>query len=231
MLKKIYNSIHRLLAHIIPEYTIAPLLSTLAFQVFVYSGTKLFMDGAHHYNFETAFDLATPFLPWSVLIYTGAFVYWYISYALILRDEKENAFRFLWAHMLSLVVLFLCFVFLPTTNTRPEVTGHTLWDWGMRIIYASDTPTNLFPSLHCQFSWLCCRALGHTKKVPKWFQVFAYVFTILIFISTLTTKQHVIVDVFSGWLLAEIAFDLCKSTRIMQPFYRVFDRAHAQEGL
>ena len=229
MLKKIYGALRRLLACIIPEYTVTPLLCTLAFQVFVYSGTKLFMDSAYHYNFETAFDLATPFLPWTVLIYTGAFVYWYVSYALVLRGSKENAFRFLWAHMLSLVVFFLCFVFVPTTNTRPEVTGHTLWDWGIRLIYASDTPTNLFPSLHCQFSWLCCRALGKTKTVPKWFRIFAYVFTILIFISTLTTKQHVIADVFSGWLLAEVAFDLCRSKRVMQPFYRIFNREPAKK--
>ena len=223
MLRKIYDSICRLFSHIIPEYTVLPLLCTLAFQVSVYSGTKLFMDSAPHYNFELPIDRATPFLPWTVVIYAGAFVYWYVSYALILRGKKENAFRFLSAHIMSLVVFFFCFVFLPTTNSRPTIEGHTLWDFGMRIIYASDTPTNLFPSLHCQFSWLCARALGNTGH-RKWFKIFAYVFTILIFISTLTTKQHVIVDVFAGWLLGEITFDLCKSKKITKPFYRLFDR-------
>lgn len=226
MLKKLYRAVCRLLTRVIPEYTVLPLLCTLGFQVCVYSGTKLFTDGAHHYNFESAADLAIPFLPWTVAIYVGAFVFWYVCYALILRGGKENAFRFLCAHVLSLFVFLLCFLFLPTTNTRPEVTGHSLWDFGMRIIYASDTPTNLFPSLHCQFSWLCCRGLKK-NKAPKWFQVFAYVFTLLIFVSTLTTKQHVIVDVLSGWLLGEVAFDLCKSKKITRPFYRLFDRETA----
>lgn len=223
MFRKIFNFIRCLLSRIIPEYTILPLLCTLGFQVAVYSGTKLFMDSAAHYNFELAIDRATPFLPWTVAIYVGAFIYWYVSYVLILRSGKELAFRFLSAHVMSLVVFFLCFVLLPTTNERPAVEGHSLWDWGMRIIYATDTPTNLFPSLHCQFSWLCCRALGKAK-MPKWFQIFAYVFTILVFISTLTTKQHVIADVFSGWLLAEVAFDLCRSKAVTKPFYRLFDR-------
>lgn len=226
MFKKIRNFICRLLSRIIPEYTILPLLCTLGFQVLVYSGTKVFMDGAYHYNFELPIDLATPFLPWTVAIYAGAFVYWYISYALILRSGKENAFRFLCAHVMSLFVFLLCFLFLPTTNSRPTVEGHSLWDWGMRIIYASDTPTNLFPSLHCQLSWLCCRSLGQAK-IPRWFKVFAYIFTFTVFVSTLTTKQHVIVDVFSGWLLGEISFDLCKSKTVTKPFYRLFDREKA----
>ena len=31
-------------------------------------------------------------------------------------------------------------------------------------------------------------------------------------------------DVFSGWLLGEVAFDLCKSKTVTKPFYRLFDR-------
>ncbi len=226
MLKKIYASFRRLLSKLIPEYTITPMVSALLFQVAVYSGTRPFTQNLHHYNFESALDLAIPFLPWTVSIYVGAFVFWYISYVLIMNSGKENAFRFLCAHVISLIVIFFCFVLLPTTNTRPEVTGHSIWDYGMRIIYATDAPNNLFPSLHCQTSWLCSRGLKKAK-VPRWFKRFAYVFTVLIFISTLTTKQHILMDVFGGWLLAEITFDLCASKKITRPFYRIFDRENA----
>ena len=71
MLKKLYRAVCRLLTRVIPEYTVLPLLCTLGFQVCVYSGTKLFTDGAHHYNFESAADLAIPFLPWTVAITLG----------------------------------------------------------------------------------------------------------------------------------------------------------------
>lgn len=229
MLKKRSCPLRRLLCRIVPEYTVVPLVCALGFQLLVYSGTKAVMDGFCHYNLELPIDRATPFLPWTVIIYTGAFVYWYASYVLILRSGKENAFRFLCAHMISLLVIWPCFIFLPTTNVRPAVEGHSLWDWGMRIIYATDTPTNLFPSLHCQFSWLCCRGLGRAR-LPKWLKIFSYVFTLLIFVSTLTTKQHVILDVFSGWLLGEITFDLCRSRRVTKPFYRLFDREGTQDS-
>lgn len=164
--------------------------------------------------------------PGSIIIYTGAFVFWYVSYVFIMRSGKENAFRFLCAHTIALVVIWLCFLFLPTTNSRPTVEGNSLWDWGMRLLYASDDPNNLFPSLHCEMSWICSRGLDKSNA-PKWYKLFAYVFTFMIFISTLTTKQHIIIDVLAGWALAEITFDLCKSKKVMQPFYRLYDRENA----
>lgn len=230
MFKKLWALVHRLLGKLIPEYTVTPLVCTLLFQVFVYSGTKLFMGGAYHYNFESALDLAVPFLPWSITVYYGAFVFWYVSYVFIMRSGKENAFRFLCAHTLSLCVILLFFLFMPTTNTRPEVTGDSFWDWAMRMLYSIDAATNLFPSLHCQMSWICSRGLEKTNA-PKWFKIFAYVFTFLIFASTMTTKQHILIDVLSGWALAEITFDLCKSEKVTRPFYRLYDRADSQAAL
>ena len=217
MFKKLWNFVRHILGKLIPEYTVTPLVCTLLFQVVVYSGTKLFMGNATYHNFESALDLATPFLPWTIIIYTGAFVFWYVSYVFIMRSGKENAFRFLCAHTIALVVIWLCFIFLPTTNSRPTVEGNSLWDWGMRLLYASDDPNNLFPSLHCEMSWICSRGLDKSKA-PKWYKLFAYIFTFMIFISTLTTKQHIIIDVLAGWALAEITFDCAKSKRSCSPF-------------
>lgn len=212
------------LRDLIPGYTVLPLCCTLALQMLVYMGTKLLMQGVPHYNFECGLDLLIPFLPWTVSIYVGAFLYWAAAFVVILRSEKENAFRFLCAHMLSLLVALLFFLFLPTTNTRSIPTGHSFWEWGMRLIYALDTPDNLFPSLHCELSWLCWRSLTKVKGVSKFWKIFALVFTLLVFVSTLTTKQHILIDVLGGWLIGELAFRLCGKKAVTRPFYRVFDR-------
>ena len=94
----------------------------------------------------------------------------------------------------------------------------------MRVVYALDTPDNLFPSLHCELSWLCWRSLQQVPGISKLRKRFALVFTLLVFVSTLTTKQHILMDVLGGWLIAEIAFRLCGKESIMRPFYKVFDR-------
>ena len=208
----------------IPGNTILPLVFTLALQGLVYFGSKLLMAGAYHHNLETAWDLAIPFLPWTVSIYVGTFLYWAISFLLILRSGTENAFRFLCAHCMSLLIALVFFLLLPTTNTRPQIEGGGLWNYGMRLIYALDTPDNLFPSLHCELSWLCFQGLKKVENVPTGGKRLALIFSLLIFLSTLTTKQHILLDVFGGWLIAEISFRLCGSKKVTAPFYKVFHR-------
>lgn len=208
----------------IPVNTVLPLVFTLALQGLVYFGSKLLMAGAYHHNLETAWDLAIPFLPWTVSIYVGTFLYWAISFLLILRSGTENAFRFLCAHCMSLLIALVFFLLLPTTNTRPQIEGGGLWNFGMRLIYALDTPDNLFPSLHCELSWLCFLGLKKVENVPTGGKRFALIFSLLIFVSTLTTKQHILLDVFGGWLIAEISFRLCGSKKVTAPFYKVFHR-------
>ena len=208
----------------IPGNTILPLVFTLALQGLVYFGSKLLMAGAYHHNLETAWDLAIPFLPWTVSIYVGTFLYWAISFLLILRSGTENAFRFLCAHCMSLLIALVFFLLLPTTNTRPQIEGGGLWNFGMRLIYALDTPDNLFPSLHCELSWLCFQGLKKVENVPTGGKRLALIFSLLIFVSTLTTKQHILLDVFGGWLIAEISFRLCGSKKVTAPFYKVFNR-------
>ena len=69
MFKKLWNFVRHILGKLIPEYTVTPLVCTLLFQVVVYSGTKLFMGNATYHNFESALDLATPFLPWTSFLW------------------------------------------------------------------------------------------------------------------------------------------------------------------
>lgn len=209
---------------LIPGYTVVPLICTLVLQTLVFSGTKLITAGVPHHNFESGLDLAIPFLPWTVLIYTGAFLYWVLAFRAILCSGKDNAFRFLCAHITSLLICLVFFLFLPTTNTRPTPEGNGLWDWGMRLVYALDTPQNLFPSLHCQLSWLCCRCLYQAPGIRKFWKRFSLVFTLLVFVSTLTTKQHTLIDVAGGWLVGELAYRLCGNRKLTKPFYQIFDR-------
>lgn len=213
------------LCRLIPAETILPLIATLVLQTLVYQGTKPLMRAAVHYNFESFLDLQTPFLPWTVSIYLGAFLYWVIAFVVILRSGKENAFRFLWAHCLGLMVTLVFFLFLPTTNTRPTLTGDGFWQWWMGLVYAMDAPDNLFPSLHCELSWLCFLALRRVPNLSRLAKVSACLFSLLVFLSTLTTKQHILIDVLGGWLIAELTFRLCGREKIMHPFYKAFDRS------
>ncbi len=49
-------------------------------------------------------------------------------------------------------------------------------------------------------------AVRKQNKIPAWYKALSVVMAILVFVSTLTTKQHVIVDVVAGMLLAEFGY-------------------------
>jgi len=66
----------------------------------------------------------------------------------------------------------------------------------------------LLPSIHCFVSWMCFIGVRNSPKVPSWWKEASFVIAIAICVSTLTTKQHILIDVFSGVMLAEICYAL-----------------------
>ena len=172
----------------------------------VYSGGSLIAQNFYHRDWTTAIDRATPFLPWTVSVYFLCFLFWSVTYIICARQEKSNAYRFFRADFLAKAVCLICFIFLPTTNIRPPVTGDSLWDGAMRFLYRIDAPVNLFPSIHCLVSWLCWAGVRSRKDLPHWYRCFSFWMAAAVCVSTLTTKQHVLWDVAGGIALAEFSY-------------------------
>ena len=106
-------------------------------------------------------------------------------------------------------VMMRCRSFMTAVAmVRPDITGNSFADWALSVTYQSDSPDNLFPSLHCFMSWLCWIGVRGNDHVPKWYRNLSLVIAIAICISTLTVKQHVFVDAVAGVLLAEICYIL-----------------------
>jgi membrane-associated phospholipid phosphatase len=100
------------------------------------------------------------------------------------------------------------------------ITGGDLWNQVALWLYSIDAADNLFPSIHCLVSWFCYLGIRGRKEIPHWYQRVSMVIAILVFASTLLTKQHVIVDVAGGILLAEFCFFIGKKTDL----YRIYER-------
>lgn len=182
-----------------------PLLA-LSWNQLVYYGGSLIAGNAPHDDWTLALDRLTPFLPWTVSIYFLCYLFWMITYLLAAGQRKEFAYRFFFADFLAKAVCLICFVFLPTTNLRPVVEGNSLWEVLMRFLYQIDAPVNLFPSIHCLVSWLCWLGVRDRKEFPRWYQRFSFWMAAAVCLSTLTTKQHVILDLIGGIILAEISW-------------------------
>ena len=142
------------------------------------------------------------------------------------RESPEKAYQLAAADFVAKLICFFFFAFMPTTNVRPEVEGTGFIPFLMRFIYWFDTPTNLFPSIHCFVAWLGTRYMFECKKLRHkgLTCVLCVIGSILVFLSTLHTKQHVLPDVVSGIIVAEIGWFTARFTKLPKVVERINDK-------
>jgi len=180
----------------------------------VYLGGRLIASAWYHYDMTLPIDGLVPFLPWTVCIYLGSYLFWAANYCICARKSGPERDRFFSADFLSRCVCLLFFVLLPTTNVRPDVEFNSVWDWFMALVYMVDSADNLFPSIHCLVSWFCWIGVRKRKDIPLAYRCFSFLAAAAICISTLTTRQHVLVDTVGGVALAEICYWIARRPRI-----------------
>ena len=111
--------------------------------------------------------------------------------------------RTVMAYVTIVVTAYLGFLLYPTLAPRPAaVDGDDILAWSLRAVYAVDPPYNCFPSLHVAYSFLAALA---SYRVHRGVGFAALAWATVIGISTLYTKQHYIVDVIAGVVLASAA--------------------------
>lgn len=159
----------------------------------------------------TVLDKATPFLT----IFVVPYVLWYpfiiiTMYYLCIKDRAVY-FKTLLAYVIGLIVCYMTYHVFQTTVPRPLLTGDDLFSNILRAVYKADQPFNAFPSIHVLSSFLMIKAIS-VSQVKNWFNQFViYMSSILIILSTLFVKQHVILDVVSGILVADVIYRLVDS--------------------
>lgn len=215
---------HKYISRWLPEYGILSLAACCIFNNIIYTGTQILLKNAHHYDLTSELDRRVPFIKEWVLIYLICFAFWALNYILIAGEGKEHWYRFVTADMMSRLICVVFFIVMPTTNVRPEVTGNDFFSWLMRLVYSLDAPTNLFPSIHCLVSWFCFIGIRKSRRIPGWYKIFSCVFAVMVCMSTQFTKQHYLVDIPGGILIAELCYYITTHTEFFRKLERFFDR-------
>lgn len=219
------NKVRNLINRVMPEYGFLPVLCAFMFNNLVYGGSKLIAGDWYHHNIESSLDQKIPFIPETLIIYFGCYLFWLVNYILIAKQDKKSVYQFFAGDLISRCVCLIFYLVYPTTNTRPVITDGGLWNTAMTWLYTVDSASNLFPSIHCLVSWFCFIGIRKKKNIPLWYRTFSCIMAISVFISTLTTKQHVIIDVAGGVILAELCFWLGSHTSISTVYGKVLDKA------
>jgi len=149
-----------------------------------------------------AWDLVIPLVPGWALIYCTHFVFFALPFLVVRQEEliRRGARAYLMVWIVSYVVFFL----YPTTVPRAgRLEGEGFATWILQWLYWLDPPLNCFPSLHVAHSMTTALVCG---RIHRGLGVALGVWTGLIALSTLHTKQHYIADVAGGVALAGMAW-------------------------
>ena len=194
----------------LPVWVILPLISIFVLNCLIYWGSGVLTADRYHFDFTMSLDRAVPLIPQFIWIYILAFPFWAVNYILAVH-----------------ITCFIIFLVLPTTNVRPEIAGTTWSQQMLKFVYLMDggnSPSNLFPSIHCYVSWLSWRGVSKSENIPKWYQHFSLIFAILIIISTQVLKQHYLVDAIAGVALVELAWRFYSKGNRHEIFRHFFEK-------
>jgi membrane-associated phospholipid phosphatase len=139
----------------------------------------------------TRLDRIIPVIPAFVIPYStlGAFVLMGAY-----RCDSAVFPRLMRSLCLAMGVAYAIFLALPLTFDRGPLPDNALWSGIFGLMRTLDLPINTFPSLHVAYVTLVMACRKWSWLVWTWWA--------LIVFSTITTRQHVTVDVIGGIILA-----------------------------
>lgn len=149
----------------------------------------------------TALDDRIPFVPAFVFAY--ALYYVWLLLPLPILTRRDDFYRALGAFALVELVALCVFLALPSRMVRPEFVPVGAAGYFLHQIYQVDQGWNVFPSLHVAHSTLV--ALLYFRHRREFFPPVAFGAG-LIALSTVMVKQHYLLDLPAGVLLAAVAF-------------------------
>jgi membrane-associated phospholipid phosphatase len=151
---------------------------------------------------EIGLDRLIPVVPAWALVYGALYLFLILLPVFVIQD-RDLIDRTVRAYLTVWILSFLVFMLYPTAAPRPdEVAGTGFAAWGLRFLYDADPPYNCFPSLHVAHSFVSALACS---RVHRQLGAFALLCAALVATSTLFIKQHWVVDVVAGSLIAVAA--------------------------
>lgn len=164
----------------------------------------------HFHVIHVALDDYIPFCEYFVIPYLLWFFYvaWGVLYFAF--HNKKDYYRlcaFLFTGMT--VFLIISTVYPNGHYLRPYYfSHHNIYTMLCDMLYASDTPTNLFPSIHVYNSIAVNLAVMESSefKNNKTVRLLSTVLMVSIILSTMFIKQHSVFDVLTAFLLSGIMY-------------------------
>jgi membrane-associated phospholipid phosphatase len=217
------------------NYIIIPFILLVVFLFVAYFGNQWYAmtfgnPGVDYSYIFLSFNEKMPFLAWTIYPYVLAYPFWALTFIYISTRSKENMYKILTMSLVTFIICGIWYFFWQSDVESWRLTSglfinndyatprtdlnftESLVIW----IYNAAGPRNALPSMHTLMSWLCILTLRLDKKVPIWPKVIIWTLSLTIIIATQTLKQHYIIDLIVGIILAEAAYWILKDSKLVK---------------
>ncbi|MDQ1912173.1 phosphatase PAP2 family protein [Paenibacillus sp. GD4] len=164
--------------------------------------------GAH--SLMTDLDRAIPVIEAFVLPYLAWYGFILIAFVYLCRKDRTSYYQTLVSTIIGLLVSYTIYFFYQTTVPRPVLTGHDVFTVLLQYVYSTDQPYNCFPSIHVLTSYLILRGFKGRRQLPRFVRGAVWLMSVMIIVSTLFVKQHVLMDVLGAIVLSELIRSVVK---------------------
>ncbi len=175
---------------------------------------------------HTALDDKIPFIEVFVVPYFMWFGYVVAAVAIAFFSDKEEYYKSLSFLITGMTVFLVISTLWPNGHhLRPAVMPRdNVFTHMVSNLYKTDTPTNLWPSIHVYNSIGAHLCVIHAKwsKDKRWLRNVSLVLCVAIIMSTMFIKQHSFFDVFTALIMSAVM-----ATAVYRDEVMAFYRAHS----
>lgn len=159
---------------------------------------------------HSSLDDAIPFCEFFIIPYYLWFLFIFVSVGAFILFDFEGFKKLAWFLALGMTAfLVICYVWPNALNLRPiNVTRDNFCTDIVRFLYKTDTPTNVFPSIHV-YNTVCVEVAilrSNLRNKHKILTTFTVILSVLIILATVFLKQHSIIDVIGAFVMAFIFY-------------------------
>ena len=187
---------------------------------FIYMPWFIYLEkrtDVHYFLIHSPLDDYIPFVEYFIVPYLLWFAFVAVAAEYFFFTDKTGFYRLSAFLIVGMTFfLFLCTVFPNGLNLRPATFARdNIFVELVKHVYATDTPTNVLPSIHVFNSLGVCIAIWHSEALKKHrkIQYGAYLLAVLIILSTVFLKQHSVTDVIAAFALACVIYPFVYATQ------------------
>lgn len=182
---------------------------------FIYMPWFLFLEKhvtTKYHVMQTALDERIPFIEYFIVPYLMWFAFIAVVFLYFFFTDVQGFYKLAAISFAGMTIFLIICTFFPNgQDLRPVVfERENMFVDAVRVLYRTDTCTNVFPSLHVFNSLCACIAIHESEKVRthKAVCISADVLAGLIILATMFLKQHSVLDVIGAAVMAFVLYQI-----------------------